>query len=1045
MLTRRILSVIAVVLLFAGSVFAFPYDQNPSTIQAAGGGIPGFGGFDGNWVSNFSAVNVDNLRLYHFKNTEFFALGGPGGATDMKIWGTPSFAAERKAHQALAYEYAMNNPGRAISSDVARCWYTTHDEMVDFIEKLPRTNLTIEYLGEIPRGFPFPFMIFSKGNQNRTPAGLAATGKALVWIQGNIHGNETSGPEGLLALVYNLATGKYDNYLDKVNVVVVPRVCADGAKGMRRETRDLLALQWTPQPEARDLNRDNMLLDLQVTRAMRKMFLAYGPHFCVDLHEWGGSGTVINNNITSRLGIKIDNAVGDITASGTTIIQAPRDLIRIRYEYTEPDIAKMAPQYGIYFGLYSEGTDTIAHGSSNNYATSWPVNGGNGRWNALPGDKWPAAGATGGPYAAAEYSNSFVNSTAWDPDAPYLVIPEAYYNNRSSRNINSMPGVVSLLFENKVMYLGRYDWERRIAAGYICMISTIKTAAEKGDEIIPKITEIRKKMVEQGKTVTEADKIPILVVQPRPTHWNAGSDAVRDASNNNYLANFGYKGREAEYSVVDFGLATVTDPRDISALKRYDGTKSLAKRRGTTVLSSADVVPVYGRAISADYEYHQPFKFEATWLGWPSRERIRPYAYLIEGPYANELVTRMMLAGIDVKRLAKDVTIEVEGWKYNRAPYIDLANSGTSGWGGRDIDMYKIQNRVFKKDTFVVYLGQLASNLIPMYMEPDLPWNVASCIFIPYMSVAAGGNSTGNMHDSTAGVEMPAYRYLKEVDLPTYDMNHYLPLVNRGAAARFFAYPTQEDIKDVSDACGEKFIRVYNYDFQVHTRTDALVNGKFDISLPTNKDTKGYLILGSNGTYAKLNTNSTMMGWNIGTVVVADHGLVPFTVNLSDDGRPVVGDGSNRTLPRALPANDDLIGVRIVEVFISPILMLFKDNKLPLNAVETADGFEYTEMLASRSVLLSNAMLDGWHISAISPDSGTNWKASIVNGELVVTFLGDVYDQKVKVTLTKDGGAETATLNIVFSGEKHRSGGCNAGAAVLALFALFPFLMRRKD
>ena len=1048
MSARRIFAVFVAVLLFAGAAFAFPRDPNPSTIQATGDGIPGFGGFDGSWVSNFPSVNADNMRLYNFKNQEFASLGGAGGATDLKIWTTPSYAPDRMAQQKQAFEYALDNPGSAISSSIARSWYTTHDEMLSFIDSFPKTNLTIEYIGEIPRGFPFLFMVFSKGNQDRTPAGLVATGKPLVWIQGNIHGNETSGPEGLLALAYDLATGRYDDLLDKTNVILFPRVCADGAKGMRRESRDLLALQWTPQPEARDLNRDNMLLDLQVTRIMRKMFLAYGPHFCVDLHEWGGSGAAINAGITTRFGIKVDNSNGDICSSGTTIIQAPRDIIRIRYEYTEPDLAKLAPQHGIYFGLYSEGTDTIAQGNSNNYATTWAESSGNSRWKRLPTDIWPPAGAAfTGPYADSGYSSSFVTNAAWDPDAPYLVIPEAYYNNRSSRNINSMPGVVSLLFENKVMYLGRYDWERRVATGYLCMLSTIRTAAEKGNEIIPKIMEIRKKMVEQGKTVTEDDKIPILVVQPRPTAWFEGSDAIKDAWGNNYLAGFNYKGRESEYTVVDFGLETVTNPRDLSAMRRYDGTKALAKRAGVTVNSSMDVIPVHGGPISSDYVYHQPFKFEQTWLGWPSRERIRPYAYIVEGPYANELVTRMMLAGIAVKRLAQDVTIDVEGWKYNQAPYIDLANSGTSGWGGRDIDMYEIKNRTFKKDTFVIYLGQLASNLIPMYMEPDLPWNVASCIFIPYMSVALGGNSTGNMHADTANVEMPAYRYLKEVDLPTYDVDHYLPLINRGAAARFFNYKTQDEITAISAATGEKYIRVYDYDFQIHSRTDALVAGKFDITLPTNKNTKGYLILNNNGAYENLVPHSTTAGWNVATITTANHGGVPFTVDLASNDRPAVGDGSNRTLPRALPDNDDLLGVRIVEITYSPLQSIFKDNQLPAGAkiVEVGDSLVYVpqadEFIIS-GTLLSESALDGWTIAGIvGKSSGRGWNAKIEGGSLVVKFDGRVDNGVVRVKVEKDG--ETFEFDVSFSGDCDWSG-CNTVYGALTILALFPFIRRKR-
>jgi hypothetical protein len=426
------------------------------------------------------------------------------------------------------------------------------------------------------------------------------------------------------------------------------------------------------------------------------------------------------------------------------------------------------------------------------------------------------------------------------------------------------------------------------------------------------------------------------------------------------------------------------------------------------------------------------------------RERIRPYAYIFEGQYANELATRMMLAGIEVKRLAQDVTIDVEGWKYNRTPFLDLANSGSSGWLNRDVTVYEIKNKVFKKDAFVVYLGQLLVNLIPLFVEPDIPSNVASCIFLPYMSVALGGASSGSLAPGLAGVEMPAYRYLKEVDLPTYEVNHYLPLVNKGAVARFFSYHTQENTAAVRAASGEKYIKVYDYDFQVHTRTNALVNGRFDMTLPISKINKGYLILKKDGTYEKLSVKSRKTaGWNVATVIIADHGRVPFTINVNAQGQPIVGSG-DRMLQRTLPVSDDLIGVRIVEIVGSPIESIFKEGELPSNAKETQNGIEYTEQFIDKGTLLSDSMLDGWHITEVTPQTGKHWKVVLANGEIVVAFRGEAYDQIVKVTLTKDGSLENMELEILFSGDKDIAG-CNAGIASLAFLAFFPLFLRRKD
>ena len=47
--------------------------------------------------------------------------------------------------------------------------YITHDELINTIEVLPRYNMTVVDLGEIPREFSFQFLIFSRNNTDLTP------------------------------------------------------------------------------------------------------------------------------------------------------------------------------------------------------------------------------------------------------------------------------------------------------------------------------------------------------------------------------------------------------------------------------------------------------------------------------------------------------------------------------------------------------------------------------------------------------------------------------------------------------------------------------------------------------------------------------------------------------------------------------------------------------------------------------------------------------------------------------------------------------------
>ena len=1018
MSVRKILATLVIVLLFAGAAFAFPRDPNPSTINNAD--------FTGDWSQAYSRQNVNNLRLWQYMINVFNVTGGgPGGTKDLKIWNTPTFTNTTIADADRdAWNYMLDNPGSgAVPNTVGRAMLTTHAEMIDFIEKLPKTNLTVEYLGEIPRGFPFPILVFSK-NADRTPAGLAATGKPLVWAQGNIHGGEWSGGEANLAMAYSLAHGEYDHLLDKINVILVPRICADGAKVPTRHTSDLVALQWTAAPSTRDLNRDNLLLDLPVQRALGKMRYAYFPHFISDMHERGGSN--IESGVTNTFGILADRGTNDVGASGTIIPQAGKEVQNIRYEIMETDLEKFAAEYGLTFGWYTEGPDAYYLNS-----TSTNVQGGMNYFTHPEGI-----------YRDAGFSGSMITNQAWDPDAPYLLINEADYNPRTANNITALPGIVVQLFENKSV-AGKAMWARRVATGYVCILSSMTTAANRPD-VVAQIEQIRKNNVEKGKTVSTNDMIPIKYHAPKPVWFT----------------------EDRTWPIIDLDLEYTNaqgsnlSARDMTRITMYDAKRALQRVAPGTGFNGGDFIPVKGTG-SAERQF---FKVTYNWKTVIADERIRPYAYLIEGPYANELVTRMMLAGIEVKRLAQDVTIDVEGWSYNArtptgatgdlgGPVVDTTDQASGGWRNRHVTLLP-KTREFKKDTFVVYLAQRMCNLVPMYLEPDMPWNVGSVIFLTNMSAALGGPANGWLSPQLIGMEMPAYRYLKEVDLPTYDVDHFHPFINRGAVARFYNFRTKDEIDKIAQDSGQKNIKVFDYDIHVHTRTDALVGGKFDIALSTSENNNGYLILTKNGTYQKLEPHSKMFGWNIATIVIADHGVAPFTIDVDPvTGNPKVEEGNVRALPRALPTTDDLIGVRIVEIIASPILKLFKDGKLPPKAVETEKGIKYTDLFCEKGVLLSESMLDGWRIVSVTPQSGNGWKVNIVNGELVVTFTKDVFDdQTVTVTLQKIGTTETTELEITFAGEHTsvkdiidwlKDEGCNAGFTMLALLALFP-LLRRK-
>lgn len=139
---------------------------------------------------------------------------------------------------------------------------------------------------------------------------LAAATPAVVWIACGVHGDETSGPEAGLALLYWLAASREDlaaKILEETVVVLDPCVNPDGRArhvGWWRSVagsvpdEDPWSLeQEPPWPGGRtdhdgfDLNRDWAFSARLQTRARIAAFRATPPQVYVDLHEMGSESS----------------------------------------------------------------------------------------------------------------------------------------------------------------------------------------------------------------------------------------------------------------------------------------------------------------------------------------------------------------------------------------------------------------------------------------------------------------------------------------------------------------------------------------------------------------------------------------------------------------------------------------------------------------------------------------------------------------------------------------------------------------------------------
>jgi hypothetical protein len=164
-----------------------------------------------------------------------------------------------------------------------------------------KQRMVIKELGEFPVGYPLALLIFTKTADNKPlsePEELRALGKPIVWLQGPIHGGEQDAGDGVSWEAYSLAMGEWDHYLEKVSIILMPRINQDGAMMMTRGSniRDDKVIWTSPSGNSAgssiwnvytniDMNRDNLWFDMPSLRAIHTAFNAYFPEVAADHHQ----------------------------------------------------------------------------------------------------------------------------------------------------------------------------------------------------------------------------------------------------------------------------------------------------------------------------------------------------------------------------------------------------------------------------------------------------------------------------------------------------------------------------------------------------------------------------------------------------------------------------------------------------------------------------------------------------------------------------------------------------------------------------------------
>lgn len=137
-----------------------------------------------------------------------------------------------------------------------------------------RNHVALLGLGASQSGKPLEALVLTRA-ASADAAALLASGKPTVLLVGQQHGDEPAPAEALLVLARELAQGRLEPLLDRINVVLLPRANPDGAAAGKRVTAGGI-----------DMNRDHLLLRTPEARALARLQREFQPAVTVDAHEY---------------------------------------------------------------------------------------------------------------------------------------------------------------------------------------------------------------------------------------------------------------------------------------------------------------------------------------------------------------------------------------------------------------------------------------------------------------------------------------------------------------------------------------------------------------------------------------------------------------------------------------------------------------------------------------------------------------------------------------------------------------------------------------
>ena len=173
---------------------------------------------------------------------------------------------------------------------------STYAEVMNFIQTIQKRSdfIHVASMGKSKEGKDIPVVVLANPKIS-SPAEAKASGKPVMYIQGNIHAGEVEGKEVVQVLMREILLGDKKYLLDHQILLLAPIYNTDSndkmEKGIRPSQEDSpVEVGLRANSQGWDLNRDGIKLEALETQAwVKNVLLKWDPEMLVDLHTTNGT------------------------------------------------------------------------------------------------------------------------------------------------------------------------------------------------------------------------------------------------------------------------------------------------------------------------------------------------------------------------------------------------------------------------------------------------------------------------------------------------------------------------------------------------------------------------------------------------------------------------------------------------------------------------------------------------------------------------------------------------------------------------------------